>query len=55
VFRNINKINEFSNHFNYANLNYVENIKGFDQKKIFVGHILLVGFSNTFIQTILKE
>jgi hypothetical protein len=55
MFRNINKIDEFTNHFNNVNLKYVENIKDFDPNKIFVGHILLVGFSNSFIKTILNE
>jgi hypothetical protein len=55
MFRNINKIDEFANHFNNVNLKYVEKIKGFDPNKIFVGHMLSVGFSNSFIQTILNE
>jgi hypothetical protein len=44
VFRNINKIDEFVNHFNNVNLKYVEKIKGFDPKKIFLEHMLSVGF-----------
>jgi len=55
MFRNINKIEEFTNHFNNVNLKYDEKIKGFDPNKICVAHILLVGFSNSFIQTILNE
>jgi hypothetical protein len=55
MFKNINKIDEFANHFNNVSLKYVENIKGFDPNKIFVGHILSMGFSNYFIQTILNE
>ena len=33
IFRNLNKIDEFANHFNNVNLKYVEKIKGFDPKK----------------------
>jgi hypothetical protein len=55
MFININKIDEFENHFNNVNLKYVEKIKGFDLNKIFVGHMVSVGFSNYFIQTILNE
>jgi hypothetical protein len=55
VFRNINKIYEFENHFNNVNLKHVEKIKGFDPSKIFVEHMISVGFSNSFIHTILNE
>jgi hypothetical protein len=55
IFRNINKIDEFANHFKNVNLKYVEKIKGFDPNKIFVEHMLSVGFSNSFIHTILNE
>jgi len=55
IFININKIDEFANRFNNVSLKYVENIKGFDPKKNFVGHMLLVGFSNSFSQTILNK
>jgi hypothetical protein len=48
IFMNINKIDEFASHFNIASLKYVETIKGFDPKKIYVEHMLLVGFSNSF-------
>jgi hypothetical protein len=53
--RNINKIDEFASHFNNVSLNYVEKIKGFDPKKISIEHMLSIGFSNSFIQTILSE
>jgi hypothetical protein len=33
MFRNINKIDEFANHFNNVNLKYAEKIKGFNPKK----------------------
>jgi len=52
TFRNINKIEEFANNFNNVSLKYVEKIKGFDPNKICVGHMLYVGFNNSFIQTI---
>jgi len=55
IFRNINKIDEFASHFNNVNLKYVEKIKGFDPNKIFVEHMLSVGFGNFLIQTILNE
>jgi hypothetical protein len=38
-----------------VNLKYVEKIKGFDPNKIFVEHMLSVGFNNSFIHTILSE
>jgi hypothetical protein len=49
IFKNINKIDEFANHFNNVNLKYVERLKGFDPNKIFVEHMFFVGFSNSFI------
>jgi hypothetical protein len=55
MFRNINKIDEFANHFNNVNLKHAEKIKGFDPNKIFVEDMLSVGFSNSFIQTIFNE
>ena len=55
IFRNINKIDEFVNHFNNVNLKYDEKIKGFDHNKIFMEHMLSVGFNNSFIHTILSE
>jgi hypothetical protein len=55
IFRNINKIDEFVNHFQNVNLKYAEKIKGFEPNRIFVEHILVVGFNNSFIHTILGE
>jgi hypothetical protein len=55
VFRNINKIDEFASHFNNVSLKYVEKIKAFDPNKIFLEHMLSVGFNNSFIQTTLNE
>jgi hypothetical protein len=55
IFRNINKIDKFESHFNNVNLKYAEKIKGFDPNKIFVEHMLSLGFSNLFIQTTLNE
>jgi hypothetical protein len=55
IFRNINKIDEFVNHFHNVNLKYVERIKGFDPNKILVEHMFSVGFNNSFIHTILSE
>ena len=55
MFRNINKIDEFVNHFNNVNLKYAEKIKGFDPNKIFIENMLSMGFSNSFIHTILNE
>jgi hypothetical protein len=37
IFRNINKIDEFANHFHNLNLKYVEKIKGFDPNRNFCG------------------
>jgi len=53
VFRSINKIDEFVNHFYNLNLKYAENIRGFDPNIIFVEHMLTMGFSNSFIHTVL--
>jgi hypothetical protein len=55
IFKNINKIDEFVNHFNNVNLRYAEKIKGFDPNKIFLEHILSVALINSFIHTILSE
>jgi hypothetical protein len=49
MFININKIDEFENHFKNVNLKYVEKIKGFDLNKIFVGNMISVEFNNSFI------
>jgi hypothetical protein len=53
VLRNMNKIDEFSTHFNHLNLKYAEKIKGFDPSNIFMDHMQSVGFSSAFTQTIL--
>ena len=55
VFRSMNKIDEFANHFQKLNLKYVENIRGFEPNKIFLEHMLTVGFSNSCIHSILGE
>jgi hypothetical protein len=55
IFKNINKIDEFVNHFHNVNLKYDENIKGFDPNSIFVEHMMVVGFKNSFIYTVLSE
>jgi hypothetical protein len=51
----MNKIDEFANHFHNLNLKYAEKIRGFDPNKIFVEHMLTMGFSNSFIHTVLGE
>jgi hypothetical protein len=43
------------NHFNNVNLKYAEKIKRYDPKKIFVEHMVSVGFNNFFIHIILNE
>jgi hypothetical protein len=55
IFKNINKINEFSNHFHILNLKYAKNIKGFDPNRIFVEHMIPVGFNNSFLHIVLNE
>jgi hypothetical protein len=55
IFKNINKIDEFVNHFQNENLKYVERIKGFDPNIFFLEHMMSVGFNNSFIHTILSE
>jgi len=51
----MNKIDEFTCHFQSLNLKYVEKVKGFDPTGIFVEHLLVVGFNNYFINAILNE
>jgi hypothetical protein len=51
----MNKIDEFTNHFHNLNLKYVEMIKWFDPNEFFLEHMLTVGFSNSFIHTVLGE
>jgi hypothetical protein len=55
IFKNIKKIDEFVNHFHNVNLKYVEKIKGFDPNRIPVEHMSEIGFSNSFIHTIMSE
>jgi hypothetical protein len=55
IFRNINKIDEFANHFHNLNLKYAKKIKGFDPSKIFVEQMLAVGFKYSFIHIVLSE
>ena len=55
IFMNMNKIDEFAGHFHNLNLKYAEKVKEFDPSGIFVGHLLAVGFNNSFINTILNE
>jgi hypothetical protein len=55
IFRNINKIDEFANHFHNVNMKYAKKIKGFDPNGVFVDHMLEGGFNNSFIHTILSE
>jgi hypothetical protein len=51
----MNKIDKFAGHFHSLNLKYAEKIKGFDPNSIFVEYLLVVGFNNSFINTILNE
>jgi hypothetical protein len=55
VFRNINKIDEFLGHFKNLNLRYAKRLRGFEPNGIFVEHLLVVGFNNYFIHTLLNE
>jgi hypothetical protein len=55
MFRNINKIDEFTGHFNNLNLRYVERLRGFDPIGIFLEHLLAIDFSRSFIHTYLNE
>jgi hypothetical protein len=55
IFRNIIKIDEFSNQFHNLNLKYVQKIKGFDPNGICVEHMMTVGFNNSFIRIVLSE
>jgi hypothetical protein len=51
----MNKIDEFSCYFHSLNLKYYEKVKGFNPSGIFVEHLLVFGFNNYFINTILNE
>jgi hypothetical protein len=53
--RNVNKIDEFTGHFNKLNLTYDERLKGFDPNGIFREHLLAVGFRISFIHRRLTE
>jgi hypothetical protein len=55
IFRNMNKIDEFVGLFHSLNLRYVERIKGFYPSKIFVEHLLEIGFINSFINIVMNE
>jgi hypothetical protein len=55
MFRNVNKIDEFTGHFKNLNIKYVERLRGFDPNGIFREHLLAVGFSSSFIHTRLIE
>jgi hypothetical protein len=55
VLRNVNKIDEFTAHFNNLNLRYAERLRGFDPNGIFLEHLLAVGFNNSFFQRRLRE
>jgi hypothetical protein len=55
IFRNMNKIDEFADHFHNLNLRYDERVKGFDPNGIFVEHLMAVGLSNYFVNVILNE
>jgi hypothetical protein len=55
IFNNMNKIDEFVGHFHSLNLKYAEKVKGFDPNDIFLEHLLVVGFNNYFINTIMNE
>jgi hypothetical protein len=55
VLRNINKIDEFTAHFNNLNLRYVEILRWFDPNKLFLEHLLTLGLDNSFFQKHLSE
>jgi len=55
IFRNMNKIEKFTGHFHSLNFKYDEKVKGFDPNGIFVEHLLVVSFFNSFINVILNE
>jgi hypothetical protein len=46
---------EFVNHFHNVKLKYAVKIKGFDPNRIFMEHMLSIGFKNPFIHAILSE
>ena len=55
IVMNMNKIDGFVSQFHNFNLKYVEKLKGFDPNGIFVEHLLVVDFNNSFINIILNE
>jgi hypothetical protein len=48
MLRNVNKIDKFAAHFNNMNLGYDQRLRGFDPNGIFLEHLLVVGFNNSF-------
>jgi hypothetical protein len=55
VFRNMKKIDEFINHVHNLNLKYDEKIRGYEPNGIFLEHMLVVGFSSSFIHIVQVE
>jgi hypothetical protein len=55
IFMNMNKIDDFTGHFQRFNLKYAKKLKGFDPDGIFVEHLLVFGFNSSFIDIILNE
>ena len=53
--RNVNKIEEFADHFKKLNLTYDERLKGFNPNGIFQEHLLGVGFNTSFIHRHLTQ
>jgi hypothetical protein len=55
IFINLKKIDEFANDSHNLNLKYLEKIKWFDANRIFVEHMIPVGFNKSFIHIVLRE
>jgi hypothetical protein len=55
MLNNINKIDEFTTHFNNLNLRYVERIRGFDPNGFFLENLLAVGLEKSFFQRHMSE
>jgi hypothetical protein len=51
LLRGISKIDEFVDQLHQYNFKFTEEIKGFDPKHLFVGHMTLIGFSNSLTNT----
>jgi hypothetical protein len=53
LLREIPKIDEYASYFDQFNLNFVEEIKGFDPNNLFYNHMVVVRLIPTIINTLI--